>query len=451
MRLTKETLNNCWLNNDDGAGFLYVQDGKLKAFKEMKNFDRFFNKYMSIKKSCPESNIVLHFRISTHGVVNKTNCHPFFVNSDLGFVHNGVIYGVKEDSRFSDTYMFNKTILKNLPASFEQNETIMSLIADFIGTGSKLAFLDSSNHYYLVNEEKGHWHDGCWFSNHSYEYVSSYVDYGGTKVYRGSRYGSSYGSSYGSGSTYTSRIDGRSLNASVGSSWSQEDDDELKEWNGSFGISDDKDDDLDHYIDIPSFTDSEIKSATEIVFSQDIGGSFNKAPEHYKIVDSGHVCKECGVSAMDGEIFTSDGVCQDCCTPEEHTNIGKELYNNWDDILEYVDGYSMRFTTYHGQKVIALLEETFINAYKKELEKEENESKSEANALPFTPDYNKSEDEVPSRCDFCAKAETENEELKHIEDWNSHLCSSCYIYTGAELMERRNENNRQWEDDNLAG
>lgn len=420
--LTKETLNNCWLNNDDGAGFLYVQDGKLKAFKEMKNFDRFFNKYISIKNTCPDSNIVLHFRISTHGVVNKTNCHPFFVNSNLGFVHNGVIHDVEEDDRFSDTYMFNKTILKNLPNSFEQNKTIMTLIAEFIGSGSKLAFLDSSNKYYLVNEEKGHWNDGCWFSNYSYESVSQWVDYGGVRKYRGG-YGSAWGYSGYSYNGYGTGLvkDEPKSTASSGSCWQ----DEMP-------------------CTIPSFTDKEIDSATEIILQQDSEVD-STPPKHYKYVDSGHVCQSCGAYAQNGEVFTSDGKCMDCSTTEQDVVIGKEMYEFWDDDINYIDRESMRITTSRGERVIELLEDTYINQYQKCIENEKQDS------LPYTPDYNKSDDEVPSRCDFCAKADTENEELKHVEEWNSHLCSSCYLYTGAELMERKNDNNRQWEDDNLAG
>ncbi len=37
--LKKQLLRNCWENNGDGAGILYINnDNKLEFFKEMNNF-----------------------------------------------------------------------------------------------------------------------------------------------------------------------------------------------------------------------------------------------------------------------------------------------------------------------------------------------------------------------------------------------------------------------------
>lgn len=205
--LKRELLKNCWDNNGDGAGLLYIDNKKqMKTFKELKSFDVFYQEYSRVKKSYGKRNIVLHFRISTHGKIDETNCHPFLVNDNLGFVHNGMIYDVPTSKDYSDTYMFNEVVLKNFTEGFEYNEIILDMLEGFIGS-SKLVFLNSNNDYAIVNEKAGHWANGCWFSNGSYKYVSNYVDYGGTKVYRGSLgsgigytpgnvYGQSYGSSY---------------------------------------------------------------------------------------------------------------------------------------------------------------------------------------------------------------------------------------------------------------
>jgi predicted glutamine amidotransferase len=205
--LKRELLKNCWDNNGDGAGLLYIDNKKqMKTFKELKSFDVFYQEYSRVKKSYGKRNIVIHFRISTHGKIDETNCHPFLVNDNLGFVHNGMIYDVPTSKDYSDTYMFNEVVLKNFTEGFEYNEIILDMLEGFIG-GSKLVLLNSNNDYAIVNEKAGHWANGCWFSNGSYKYVSNYVDYGGTKVYRGSLgsgigytpgnvYGQSYGSSY---------------------------------------------------------------------------------------------------------------------------------------------------------------------------------------------------------------------------------------------------------------
>lgn len=180
--LKKQVLKNCWENNGDGAGMLYIDnDNKLQVFKEMKDFNTFYNKYIDVRSKYGKRNIVLHFRISTHGKINETNCHPFLVNDNLGFVHNGMIYDVPTSTEFSDTYMFNESILKNFKDGFEYNETILDMLDSFIGMGSKLVFLNDNNDYFIVNEQAGHWNLGCWFSNSSYQQVNDWYDFGGIK------------------------------------------------------------------------------------------------------------------------------------------------------------------------------------------------------------------------------------------------------------------------------
>ena len=189
--LKKDTLKNCWLNNGDGAGILYIDNNQsMQVFKEMTDFDKFYEEYLHIKKNYGKRNIVLHFRISTHGKVNATNCHPFLVDEGLGFVHNGMIHTVPVSKEYSDTYMFNECILKKFKPGFEYDQDILDLLAEYIGTGSKLIFLNKDNDYAIVNEKAGHWSDGCWFSNSSYKQVNNWVDYGGVKKYKGSSYNS---------------------------------------------------------------------------------------------------------------------------------------------------------------------------------------------------------------------------------------------------------------------
>jgi predicted glutamine amidotransferase len=70
---------------------IYTNNGQIKVFKEMTNFDRFYKEYAKQRKANKGSNFVLHFRIATSGKIDKTNCHPFAVNKNLAFVHNGII------------------------------------------------------------------------------------------------------------------------------------------------------------------------------------------------------------------------------------------------------------------------------------------------------------------------------------------------------------------------
>ena len=44
VTLKKQILQNCWDNNNDGAGILYVQDNKVVAKKEMNDFNIFYGR-----------------------------------------------------------------------------------------------------------------------------------------------------------------------------------------------------------------------------------------------------------------------------------------------------------------------------------------------------------------------------------------------------------------------
>jgi hypothetical protein len=226
--LKKELLHNCWKNNGDGAGMLYINDeGDMGVFKEMKDFNRFYDKYAEVKRMYGKRNIVLHFRISTHGGITESNCHPFMVHKDLGFVHNGMIYNVPDSKVHSDTYMFNEVILKKLKEGFEYDDDMLDLIEMYIGSGSKLIFLNANDDWAIANEKAGHWDLNCWFSNSSYKQVNDWVDYGGTKKYKANVYG--YGS-YGTYNpkTYWAETPAANTPAKTSKSYSLTDEDDEK-------------------------------------------------------------------------------------------------------------------------------------------------------------------------------------------------------------------------------
>lgn len=168
-KLTEETFETCWENNPDGSGLAWAENGQVHTFKEMKSVSVIHKFYSELRDRLPDANILIHFRIATHGKVNETNCHPFKVNNKLAFIHNGMIdgAGLKTSHEFSDTYLFNKLILQQLPKNFINNEAILNLLSEYIGY-SKLVFLNSKNDWAIVNMEQGTWDDDNWYSNDSY-------------------------------------------------------------------------------------------------------------------------------------------------------------------------------------------------------------------------------------------------------------------------------------------
>jgi hypothetical protein len=177
--LSKETLSNSWENNDQGAGLLYNQNGKLITFKTY-NKKEFIKTYFKVRNNI-KGKIVLHFRIATSGFEQFTNLHPFLVNDNLGFVHNGVISGLG-NNKHSDTYQFNE-MLKKLKPDFLTCQTTVKLIQSFIGN-SKLVFLSKDDSHHIINENLGQWIDGNWYSNDSHKKVEDFSYFGNSKVWK---------------------------------------------------------------------------------------------------------------------------------------------------------------------------------------------------------------------------------------------------------------------------
>ena len=179
-------------SNSDGVGFAYSNGSKI-IVKKFRAWEEFYKSYTGLKNLYGnKSSFLLHFRIRTHGT-NKGlfNVHPFRVNKELVFAHNGTIQNVGESVKKSDTRLFNEIVLKHLNPNFLNDKATRKLIEGFIGY-SKLAFLDIKGGYNILNEHKGEWDKkrGIWYSNTSY------------KPYEYESYGSGY--SYG-GYTYNNR------------------------------------------------------------------------------------------------------------------------------------------------------------------------------------------------------------------------------------------------------
>jgi len=172
-KIEKSRLDTCFFNNDDGAGYMFAKNGVLHFFKGFFNFGDFWKSYSKnvVRNGNPMS--AIHFRITTHGKTNVNNCHPFKINENLGFIHNGIIDMVKSDAKHSDTSMFNELVLKNLPKGFIKNPAISSLIEESIGA-SKLVFLNNHGEYLISNESAGKWDGNIWYSNNTYCYKYQY-------------------------------------------------------------------------------------------------------------------------------------------------------------------------------------------------------------------------------------------------------------------------------------
>ena len=165
--LKKWAFDNCWNNNKDGAGILYVEKGELKSFKRLSNKEKFYEHYIELRKA-NKGNMVLHFRRANYGEPTLENCHPF-IYDNIGFVHNGTIHPCipGKKSKLSDTRIFGTRILQHLRLLDIDNPVVKELVTNYVGY-SRLILMDNKGKYSIINEELGEWNCRLWFSNDSY-------------------------------------------------------------------------------------------------------------------------------------------------------------------------------------------------------------------------------------------------------------------------------------------
>ncbi len=168
VEIKDEWMKNSAKSNPDGFGMSYIEGGKLCTFRCM-GYEEFVRVFREKEVENPESKFLLHFRKNTKGTNSIENCHPFSLKGNLAMMHNGSIGSIDVPLKCvdSDTNLFAKKILDNLPDGWLQNQAILDLVSNFIG-GSKLTIMDEAGEVTFINKKAGHMHEGVWMSNYSY-------------------------------------------------------------------------------------------------------------------------------------------------------------------------------------------------------------------------------------------------------------------------------------------
>jgi hypothetical protein len=188
-------LQNCFERNPDGAGLMYpTAEGKViitKGFPTWAEFERHLSTVEQLVDTAVVP-MVLHFRIGTHGHrTAPTHTHPFPICGsyermmelntvcDAGMAHNGIIhFGSIGGARAvvdtaiepSDSMEFANIVLSTLsrvPGWLDEGSPCTAIVEGALGQGNKLAILSGASVLMLY----GHFveHNGCWFSNTTYE------------------------------------------------------------------------------------------------------------------------------------------------------------------------------------------------------------------------------------------------------------------------------------------
>ena len=189
---TEKELKSSFTYNSDGAGFMYVDNGKVVIDKGYMTYDSFIKHYKTLLdkyNNFKNKSLVIHCRIGTSGRNTKGNTHPYPISDsvkelrskhlsreNIGIAHNGIIKGYGTATGLNDTQEYISKYLYPLYyhyRDFYKNKDILYQME--LATNSKFAILDKTDTIYYVGEFIDD--NGLNFSNNTYNYDYSYSNW----------------------------------------------------------------------------------------------------------------------------------------------------------------------------------------------------------------------------------------------------------------------------------
>ena len=179
---TENELMHSFVYNNDGAGFMYVDKGRVvidKGYMKLDDFLKRYNELLEKYNNFTGKSLVIHCRIGTSGKNTQGNTHPYTITNnpkelkktklktDIGIVHNGIIRDYETTGKMNDTQEFIMKYLHPIYShykDFYKNKYITKGIEEI--TNSKFVILDTKDNIYKIGdfiEDKG-----LYFSNNSY-------------------------------------------------------------------------------------------------------------------------------------------------------------------------------------------------------------------------------------------------------------------------------------------
>jgi len=181
-----QTLETCYNNNSDGAGFMYQHDKRVHVQKGFMTFNSLISALNELQQKINiiDTNLTIHFRLASHGRITAGNCHPFPVTknqnklkaksciTDLAVVHNGIIPFTSYNRSTSDTILFVKDYLTEI-----KDNLFNPITAKLIRHATKSKFIIMSpDNIQLIGEFIHDEYDLCYYSNDSYIPYYGYYD-----------------------------------------------------------------------------------------------------------------------------------------------------------------------------------------------------------------------------------------------------------------------------------
>lgn len=166
--LDKEQLRIAYENNPHGYGLMWHDGDRVLTLKEHESG---FDSLWSTLQKFSGQEYALHLRWRTRGADTRAQCHPHRVTSkdngapsDLFLMHNGTMQ-FKRHKVKSDTKLFAEKLRMIMKGSDFEFLTALKQMKSHVTTIDKLLFMNSDGEVKIVNEDKGSWIDGVWYSN----------------------------------------------------------------------------------------------------------------------------------------------------------------------------------------------------------------------------------------------------------------------------------------------
>lgn len=182
---TKQELMNAADSNPHGYGYAFLTDDRILTGRGM-NAEEVIDRFLRIREGFPNTWAMFHARYTTHGLTDKSNCHPFRVGHSVDTVlaHNGILdVDVPKWEHRSDTRIWAEDFMPEFMTWLDDKDGFEQL--EDWAAGNKIAIftLDPKmeNNVYIINEGLGHWDNGRWWSNTTYK-ESWYSNYRKTQT-----------------------------------------------------------------------------------------------------------------------------------------------------------------------------------------------------------------------------------------------------------------------------
>ena len=174
---SKKQFRTMFENNPDGCGYMFADNGKVTIRKGLMEYDEFKRAFKADLFGRIDIPVVFHFRIATHGGINRAMTQPFPLSSktkklkalntcaDVGIAHNGIIPLTYNARDISDTALFIKNYMPRL-SEHGFDSIALDLIESAID--SRMAILESCGKCHILG---ANWQicNGIYYSNDSYK------------------------------------------------------------------------------------------------------------------------------------------------------------------------------------------------------------------------------------------------------------------------------------------